>query len=197
MTLHSLIVRLFPLPSTFRGSRGRRRPAPGLERLEGRELKDGGISLIGGTIDIAGSAGQNTVVVSYTDSSHSTVSVSWNNLTVDYQRSQVTSILFTGQNTFNSFYNYTDVASTASGGNGENVFYGGTGADTFLGGDGVNVFWGNGTHDTLIGGNGTNIFFVAPSASDTLVGGNGTNIFNGVVGGNDSVSVGAGFNLFE
>jgi Ca2+-binding RTX toxin-like protein len=197
MTLRKPLAWFLPLPSAPRGDRRRPLPAPALECLERRELKDGGISLIGSTVDIAGSAGQNTVVVSYTDPSNSVVSVSWNNLTVDYLRSQVTSIVFTGQNSFNSFYNFTNIASTASGGNGENVFYGGTGADTFAGGDGVNVFWGNGTHDSLTGGNGTNIFFVAPDASDTLVGGNGTNIFIGVVGGNDSISVGKGVNLFE
>ena len=197
MTPHRLIVRSIPPPSVVRSSRRRPRAILGVERLESREVKDAGIALVAGAIDIAGASSQNTVVVSYTDSSQTAISVTWNNTTVAYPRAQVTSILFTGQGGFNSFYNFTNIASTATGGNGVNLFYGGTGADTFTGGDGLNLFWGNGTNDTLIGGNGTNIFTVAPSASDTLVGGNGVNIFMGVAGGNDSVTVGTGFNLLD
>jgi hypothetical protein len=154
----------------------RRRTRPRLDALESRELKDGGISLISGTIEIGGTDGTNSVVVSYTDPSHGTLAVTWNGTTATFDRAAVTGIDFEGQDGFfDSFCNLTDVSSAARGGDGLNVFYGGTGANTLVGGDGVNIFWGNGAFDTLAGGDGTNIFYG--------------------VGGDDTVSVGRGFNL--
>ena len=177
--------------------RGRRRPlAPRLDALEGRELKDGGIAMIAGTIDITGAAGANSVVVSYANTSHSVVAVTWNNTTAAFNRADVTGIDFEGQNGFyDSFYNLTDISSTAKGGSGRNIFYGGTGNNTLVGGDGANMFWGNGAHDTLTGGNGTNIFY-AGTGQDTLAGGNGTNIFYGVTA-SDAVAVGSGFSFIQ
>jgi Ca2+-binding RTX toxin-like protein len=183
--------------SRFRSRERRRHLSPRLETLEGRELKDGGISMIGGVVDIAGATNAaNSVTISYTDSSHSVVAVTWNNTTVDFNRGAVNAIDFEGQGGYyDTFYNFTDVGATARGGDGTNVFYGGTGSNTFSGGNGYNIFWSNGTNDTLTGGNGTNIFF-AGTGNDTLTGGNGTNIFYGVTA-NDSVTVGSGFSFIQ
>jgi Ca2+-binding RTX toxin-like protein len=159
-----------------RSSRRQRQCRPCLDELEGRELKDGGISLVAGTVSIVGTAAQNAVFISYTDASHSVVSVTYNNTTVDFNHADVSGINFQGQSgVFDLLQNVTDIATTAQGGNGVNAFLGLSGHDTFTGGDGFNIF-------TVAGGN------------DTLVGGNGTNLFVGV-GGNDSVTVGNGLNI--
>lgn len=160
-----------------RRGRIRRRPLqlqPRLDALEGRELKDGSISLIAGTITIEGAAAQNSVLISYADSTHNVVAVSWNNTTVDFNHADVQGIRFDGRDGFNFLENATDIATTARGGDGVNYFLGASGDDTFIGGDGFNLFWVAGGHDTLVGGNGTNLFLG--------------------VRGNDTVTVGHGFN---
>src|SRR5271170_7165475 len=69
---------------------------PRLDVLEGRELLDGGIALVAGTITIEGTAAVNSAVVSYTDPSHATVAVTWNSTLVDFDSSVVTGIHFDG-----------------------------------------------------------------------------------------------------
>jgi hypothetical protein len=158
-----------------RGRPPGRQCRPCLDRLEGRELKDGGISLVAGTINIAGAASQNVVFITYNDPTHNIVNVSWNGTTTAFNHADVSGVHFVGQDGFNLLENFTDIATVAQGGNGFNDFQGASGHDTFIGGDGLNFFWVAGGHDTLVGGNGTNIFL-------------GT-------GGNDSIQVGTGLNL--
>ncbi len=154
--------------------RPRSRPLqPRLDVLEGRELLDGGIALVAGTITIEGTAAVNSAVVSYTDASHATVAVSWNNTQVDFNSSAVTGISFDGQGSLNEFQNLTSIASTAIGGDGENIFLGASGNDTFIGGNGTNVFWVAGGHDTLVGGTGLNLF-LGVSGNDTTTEGTGS-----------------------
>ena len=144
--------------------------------LEGRELLDGGIALVGGQITIAATASVNSALVSYTDSSHATIAVTWNSTVVDYASSQVTGIQFNGQGgVLDAFQNLTSIASTATGGDGENIFVGASGNDTFIGGNGFNLFWVAGGNDTLVGGNGENLF-LGVSGNDSVTVGNGTNI---------------------
>jgi hypothetical protein len=177
MSLPSLSLRIGSNQVKFGACRRGRRHAfqPGVDRLEGRELKDGGISLIAGTIQIEGTVADDSVIVSYPNPSHDIVEVTWNNTTVDFSRADVSGIRFDGQDGFNLFDNLTDIASTALGNDGTNLFVGASGNDTFIGGDGFNYFW------------------VAPG-HNTLAGGNGINIFLGV-NDDDSVTVGSGFNL--
>jgi Ca2+-binding RTX toxin-like protein len=160
---------------TRRGGRSLQRQfQPCLDALEGRELKDGGISLIGNMVNITGAAAQNTVVISYTDSSHAVVAVSFNNTTVDYNHADVTSIHFVGQDGPNLLENLTDIATYAKGGDGFNDFLGSSGHDTFIGGDGTNFFIGAGGNDTLVGGKGVNFFFNV-TGNDSVTVGNGMN----------------------
>jgi Ca2+-binding RTX toxin-like protein len=156
--------------------RDRRRRAlrPRLDGLEGRELLDGGVALVGGAITIAAVAPVNVVVVSYTDPSHSTIAVTSNGAVTDCTSSLVTSIQFSGQGSLNVFENLTSIASTAVGGDGINIFVGASGQDTFIGGNGYNVFWVAGGNDTLVGGNGTNLF-LGVSGNDSITVGSGNN----------------------
>jgi Ca2+-binding RTX toxin-like protein len=155
-------------------SRPRSRPLqPRLDVLEGRELLDGGIALVAGTITIQASAPVNTAEVSYTDPSHATIAVVWNSTVVDYSSSAVTGISFDGTGSVNEFENLTSISSTAIGGDGTNIFVGGSGNDTFIGGNGFNLFWVAGGNDTLVGGTGENIF-LGVSGNDTTTVGNGS-----------------------
>jgi hypothetical protein len=159
--------------------RDRRRPRPlrpRLDVLEGRELKDGGISLVAGTVMIEGTAAQNTVIISYTDPTHNVVAVTWNTTTVTFDHVNVSGIRFDGQGGgFNFLDNLTDIATTAHGGNGINYFLGAGGDNTFIGGDGFNFFMVTGGHDTLVGGNGTN-YFLGVGSDDTVTVGSGLNL---------------------
>jgi len=157
-----------------RRPRSRSRPLqPKLDVLEGRELLAGGIALVGGTITIEGTAPVNSAVVSYTDASHATVAVVWNSTLVDFNSSVVTGISFDGEGSVNEFQNLTSIASTAIGGDGINIFVGGSGNDSFTGGNGLNFFWVAGGNDTLVGGTGTNIF-LGVSGNDTTTVGSGS-----------------------
>jgi Ca2+-binding RTX toxin-like protein len=147
---------------------------PRLGQLEGRELKDGGISLIAGTISIEGTAAQDSVEVYYPNPTHDIVAVTWNNTTANFNRADVSGIRFDGRDGFNLFDNLTDLASTALGDDGTNVFVGASGNDTFLGGDGFNYFWVAPGHNTLAGGNGIN-FFLGVSDDDSVTVGGGFN----------------------
>jgi hypothetical protein len=149
---------------------------PCLDRLEGRELKDGGISLVAGTVTISARDAVNVAVVSYADSNHSTIAVNWNNTEVDFAASSVSGIRFVGQGSTNIFQNFTSVASTATGGDGFNFFVGFSGDDNFQGGNGFNVFWVAPGHNTLVAGNGANYIYGA-GASDSVTVGNGFNVF--------------------
>jgi hypothetical protein len=111
-----------------------------------RELKDGGIPLIGHSVNSAGTAAQNTVVISDTDSSHAVVAVSFNNTTVDYDHADVTSIHFEGQDGFNFLESLTDIATYAKGGN-----------DTLVVGNGLNLFFNVTGNDSVTVGSGMNI----------------------------------------
>jgi hypothetical protein len=148
---------------------------PRLEGLEGRAVLDGGVALVGSAITIAAVAPVNSVVVSYTDPSHTTIAVTANGAVSDFSSSLVTSIQFSGQGNLNVFENLTGVASTAVGGDGINFFVGESGQDTFIGGNGYNFFWVAGGADTLSGGNGTNIF-LGVTGNDSVTVGNGNNI---------------------
>ena len=157
-----------------RRRRPRSRPLqPRLDVLEGRELLDGGIALVAGTITIEGTAAVNSVFISYTDTSHATVAVAWNSSLVDFNSSVVSGIHFDGAGFVNVFQNLTSIASTAIGGDGENIFVGGSGNDTFIGGNGFNFFWVAGGNDTLIGGSGENLF-LGVSGNDTTTVGSGS-----------------------
>src|SRR5690242_387014 len=107
MSLASLIGGAFRTrtePDHDARPRSRRRTfRPSIDGLEGRELKDGGISLIAGTIQIEGTVADDSVIVSYADPSHNIVAVTWNNTTVDFQRSDVSGVRFDGQDGFNLF----------------------------------------------------------------------------------------------
>ena len=131
--------------------------------------------MIAGTVSIEGTSGMDTATISYTDPSHNVVAVTWNDATVDFNRSDVVGIKFDGQDGFNTFTNLTDIGTTARGGNGINIFVGGSGKETFIGGDGFNLFWVGGGHNTLVGGNGTNFFLGVGGDDSVAVGDDGFN----------------------
>jgi Ca2+-binding RTX toxin-like protein len=100
----------------------------------------------------------------------------------------VTEIVFNGYNGTNLFGNYTDINSTAYGGNGFDQFYGGSGSDTFYGGDGWDELRGNGGNDYLYGQGG----------SDHLYGGAGNDYLSGGIDGfADYLNGGSGNDTFE
>jgi Ca2+-binding RTX toxin-like protein len=142
-----------------RRTAGCRRPRslplqPRLDLLEARELLDGGIALVAGTITITSTAPVNSVMVNYTDPSHSTIAVCWNNTGAFFSSSTVNTIDFESQGSLNVFENLTSISSTAIGGNGTNIFVGESGNDTFIGGSGFNLFIVAAGNNSLVGADG-------------------------------------------
>ncbi len=157
-----------------RFAKARPRFQPSFQPLEGRELKDGAVALVAGTLTIAGTAAQNYVTVAYSNSSRNAIVVDYNDNLYQFNTSSVSAIQFTTQGAFNVFDNYTNVSSTAQGGDGFNIFEGVSGNDTFIGGNGTNYFEVQGNDNTLEGGNGFNVFFNV-TAGDSVTVGTGTN----------------------
>jgi Ca2+-binding RTX toxin-like protein len=164
-----------------RGNTASKRPErrgfrPQLDRLEDRELKDGAISMVAGTIQIHANGPKDAALVFYVDKAHTLVGVVLDGNLAAFSKSQVNGINFTGGNGANTFGNLTDIADTATGGNGVNTFVGGAGDNTFTGGNGTNVFIASAStgDNVMTGGSGTNV----------MMGGTGRNMFNGGTGNN-------------
>ena len=68
-----------------------------------------------------------------------------------FSASEVETVFFIGKNGNDTFTNFTDIASSFFGGNGNDTLTGGSNDDTINGGAGADVIFGNGGNDRLIG----------------------------------------------
>jgi len=88
----------------------------------------------------------------------------------------------------------SDLASTITGGSGNDTLYGGTLADNILGGNGNDTIYAGAGNDTIDSGSGTSTVDGA-AGNDTIVGGSGNDSFEGG-SGRDSLDGGAGNDSF-
>jgi Ca2+-binding RTX toxin-like protein len=148
-----------------------------------------------GTINIAGTTRSDTATVSnYAGGYRVTLNSTTRNIS-SADASRYSQISFSGGLGNDSFTNSTSLASSATGGAGNDTLRGGSGADTFSGGDGDDTLTGNGGNDTLAGDDG----------ADTIYGGDGADVIDAgddddaVQGGegNDTIDGGAGDDVLE
>jgi hypothetical protein len=90
----------------------------------------------------------------------------------------VTSIVYNGLSGYNFFGNYTDIDSTAYGGNDGNQFLGGSGNDNFFGGAATDYFYGGGGVDWLVGRGGADYLY-GEGGNDHLYGEGGIDYLHG------------------
>jgi len=157
----------------------------GVEPLERRELLS--INLSGTELQILGTATSDTASVW---TAPYLIYAELNGVRQSWLISSVASVYFSGYESGDTFINYTNLPTTASGGAGNDRITGGTGSDTMYGGDGDDFLDGVAGSDTLRGGNG----------NDRLEGGDGVDLLYGEAGadvlygehGNDTIYGGTG-----
>lgn len=147
---------------------------PSVDGLETRALLTGGsVTLSGGLVTVLPNtaASQNTVVVQYQKvGSKTMLDVQLNGVNHDFALGSIGTVYFNGTGTASNetITNKTGVYMAAYGGSGNNVFTGGSGADTFVGGSGKNTFNAGTGFDTLSGGTGTNVFNESATGSGII-----------------------------
>ena len=157
--------------------------APRYQSLEKRNLL-AGISLSGSTLQIFGTDGADTSVVSQ---SGSTIVATLTNFdSRSYPTSSVTSIVFVGSNGNDRFTNGTSVRSSAFGGTGDDLLIGGSGNDFLNGNSGRDDLRGGAGDDTLLGGGGGigSEQLNGNAGNDSIFGGTGANTVNDTQGNN-------------
>ncbi|WP_197440265.1 glycosyl hydrolase family 28-related protein [Polystyrenella longa] len=148
------------------------------------------LSLSGAGVVVMQGTDQNDVaVISEIGNGRIRASISTGNVEVsrDFNLNGIKSIYFQGENGDDSFRNDTDLPSTAYGGFGDDLLYGGgladflygdQGNDRLLGRGGNDVLHGGSGHDVLRGHNG-NDHLIGADGSDQLYGGDGRDILDG------------------
>jgi hypothetical protein len=130
-----------------------------------------GITFGRGIVTITGGSGNDVSSVTY---SYRSVVVKRGNYTETYTATDVSKIIFYGNDGDDQFTNSTSIPCEAYGNDGNDVLYGGSGDDFLVGGLGQDVLKGEGGSDTIWGSGG----------SDWLYGGEGADLIKGH-GGND------------
>jgi hypothetical protein len=210
-----------------------RRPAqsrqfrPRLEGLEGRTVLTAPFITSTGILMIPGSTLQETIKVEFDNGSN--LAIAYDDrvvVTVDYVGSHdvyyfakwkhvgggwlgweynIDGIQYSGGEGYNLFGNYTDIPSTAYGGNDGNYFVGGSNHDIFYGGDGTDYLYGGGNIDMLYGGEGADYLWgeggddhlFGQGGIDYLRGGSGNDfLYGGIDGFADELWGGSGNDRF-
>lgn len=145
-------------------SRARRRSNFQLEGLEPRDMKSAmpapGVALVGSTVQIGGVAGSNIATVYQKDPA--TLAVVFNGAETDFSRSAVSAIDFedNGYDSYDVFYNFTDVDSTFHGGNFVNVAEAfGAGGLTASGGGYADIFGDTAGRDDFTSTGDLSVFY--------------------------------------
>ena len=172
---------LFPVPH----SRTSVRPFRSLQRVELLETRrllaiSQPVLESNGDISITGSASDNVVLVSRTDTGDVNVWQSAGNdvLNTVFSSSQVSRVIFIGGPGNDRFTNLTDVSSIAYGYGGNDVLLGGSSHDVLIGGTGLDEMYGNDGNDRLQGGEGDD-FLSGDNGTDALLGGTGNDSIRG------------------
>jgi Ca2+-binding RTX toxin-like protein len=153
-------------------------PATGVVNIYGEESDD----RVTVSLDARGtsSTADDQVVVVFFHLGHSQIE--------RYNRSQVTKLIFQGEEGTDVFLNNTSISAEADGGTGNDVLRGGAGNDTLEGGAGIDKLYGNDGHDKLYGG----------ADRDVLEGGAGTDTLDGGYDGKaDVLRGGLGADVFR
>jgi Ca2+-binding RTX toxin-like protein len=140
-----------------------RRLQPSVDGLERRDLLTGSVTLSAGVVTVLpdSAARQNTAIVANGTGTHAgQLDIQLNGTDNYFAAGSVMMVFFDGYglNTDVTFQNNTSVTTIAYGGNGTNVFSGGSGVDEFIGGSGSNTFNAGTGFDILAGGSGTNVY---------------------------------------
>jgi Ca2+-binding RTX toxin-like protein len=193
-------------------------PRLSLESLEDRRLlsvSPNQIRLSNANLQITGGSEADSVTVS--EPTAGTINVEFvsggETLSVNFDKSQVQTIYFYGNEGNDTFRNTTDLVARASGhggndtlvggsaadvldggegddnldgGDGADKLYGGTGADNVNGGTGDDSLWGGAGDDTLSGGDGVDRI-LGEEGNDTISGNKGDDTLSGGEG-NDNLS---------
>ena len=140
-----------------------------------------------GILEITGYDWDNEVNVMYAGHNTKTIRVIMDGFFEQtYAKVDVKHIVFHGKAGNDQFVNYTDIASEAYGGAGNDSLIGGSGNDRLDGGMGEDRLFGEGGKDKLFGGAG----------DDELYGGSGQDILVSIGGGYDYMSGGSQWDQF-
>jgi Ca2+-binding RTX toxin-like protein len=153
---------------------------PVVEQLESRRLYNGSATLVGTTLTVQGTSGNDTIVMGYNASGYYFV-------TINNQPAQLfgpgvfTAIVISG----GQGNDYIDVSGLPAGTPGVEI-HGGQGDDTLIGSVNDDTIYGGAGNDSIGGGAG----------DDWIAGGAGSNTLRGGAG-NDTITAGAGSNLIN
>lgn len=145
----------------------------GVEPLERRELLS--INLSGTELQILGTATSDTASVW---TAPYLIYAELNGVRQSWLISSVASVYFSGYEGGDTFTNYTNLPTTASGGAGNDRITSGTGNDTIYGGNGDDHLYGGSGADQFEGGSGSDtLVSIDAAATDTLFGGANSDSF--------------------
>jgi Ca2+-binding RTX toxin-like protein len=170
---------------------------PAIEVLEGRRMLSA--SLVKGILRVTGTAGDDVIRISRSGKS---IEVDVNGVSQNFKASAVRGIRIRAGKGDDSVVVGPALASTISGGPGNDELIAGKAADSLDGGEGNDVLLGGGGSDTILGdggddtldGLGGNDSMSGGVGRDNLSGGSGNDLLNGD-DGHDTVSGGKGTDL--
>ena len=127
-----------------------------IENLEDRMMLSS-VNLVGKQLVLRGDAGANKGIV-FINNANKVIAKLDSIITKTFNKNQVSSIKFIGNNGNDQYDNRTNIRSEALGGNGNDTLRGGSFADMLNGGNGNDTFEGKGGTDQIVGGSGRNTY---------------------------------------
>ncbi len=163
-----------------------------VENLEDRRLMAASIDLLGSTVEINGTDGNDIAYVRYVGSQLEAVVIPHadysQRMTSTFNVADVHKVLMRGFSGNDSLYNYTNIDSEIYGGRGDDYLRGGNGNDTIMGLQDEDVIFGYGGNDLL---HGDNDYVRHWGEDDRIYGGDGDDTIYGE-GGDDLLRGGNG-----